>query len=92
MVYVYELKSNNNRNNVNLIDHAVSITTAIVNVFGSNLLSVKVHQDYYEFELSMPATQSDKQRVGKEIVKIDSHLNSLKTTYNYGTQLFIEKI
>ena len=90
--YKYELKNPNNRNSVNLLDHSSNITTAIKNVFGSSLISIKIHQKYYEFEVSNVAVQSDKQKVGKEIVKLDTVLNQLKADYSYSTQLFVEKI
>ncbi|MGL5714578.1 MAG: hypothetical protein ACRCX2_16275 [Paraclostridium sp.] len=89
--YQYELKLVSSRNSVNLIDHAISITNAVNSVFSSSLISLKIHQRYYEYEIDHEVTRSEIQKVGKELVQLDPILNEMKAIYSGSTQLFAEK-
>lgn len=87
MIYKYELRDLSNRNNTNLLHHTLPITTTLNTLFHSNLISIKVHQKYFEFETTNEISNSEKQRIGKTIAIHDPILNSIKIN----SSLFFEK-
>ena len=91
--YEYELKLKEHREQEDLIKFLNDINKGINNVFNGYVVpnSIHVHQQYFEFDLTIDANNTDLRMMGVEIAKSSPYLNNIKITYGNSTQIVVRR-
>lgn len=86
-VYSYALKDLKNRNNTDLNLYKDAIEKSINTIFQERVLNVSVYRAYFEFTVSVAASDTELRQMGKKIAENEPRLDEIKKDYGYSTQL-----
>lgn len=91
--YEYELKLKKHREQEDLKNFSNNINKEINNVFNGHVVqnSIHVYQQYFEFDLTITANNTDLRMMGVKIAESSPYLNNIKTTYGNSTQIFVRR-